>query len=141
MSASKLEESIEHLENVLASPEAYMEGTLAKYLAAFAEAVRDVPMKCCCGMTLRWPLEQERHKCPTHDSPAGAEGMRVTFTDEDLKRLKEIIGEPGLITHNMGVDVYKALLARLEAAENARSHHAAPCTCDWCRPWRKAAGK
>lgn len=41
----------------------------------------------------------------------------MSFSDDDLKRLKEIINEHGLITHNMGANVYKALLARLDAAE------------------------
>lgn len=72
----------------------------------------------------------------------------MSFSDDDLKRLKEIINEHGLITHNMGANVYKALLARLEAAEEvcerAKTHGCEDpeCVLDLSlEDWRKAAGK
>jgi hypothetical protein len=60
----------------------------------------------------------------------------MSFTDDDMKRYKQEFDMDGLSN-----PVLKALLARLEAAEKAREHHASLCTCDWCITWRKAAGK
>ncbi len=55
----------------------------------------------------------------------------TTFTDEDLKRLKEIYK---VDTHMRG------LIARLEAAEDALIHEIKPYSRVYAS-WRKAAGK
>lgn len=67
----------------------------------------------------------------------------MTFTDDDLKRLKENGPE-----WELSYEKLAALLARLEAAEDALAHsHGLGST--WCcekakeldKSWRKAAGK
>lgn len=73
----------------------------------------------------------------------------LVFPDDDLKRLEEMLrynsttrsDEIGANHTSLVRDEWEALLARLEAAENAREHHAPLCVCDWCVTWRKSAGK
>ncbi len=80
----------------------------------------------------------------------------MTFSDEDLKQLKECIAgdHPHAIGEclNLDADDYakkvEALLARLEAAEESIAHSHGPAS-NWCcekakeldRSWRKAAEK
>lgn len=84
----------------------------------------------------------------------------TAFTDDDLKQLKEAphvqayacgVEEDG--EHRGSVDVldrkkFRALLARLETAENYIAHSHGPASSRCCekakeldRAWRKAAGK
>lgn len=64
----------------------------------------------------------------------------LKFTDDDLEQLKEDIKRQPL---GLTQSSWEALLARLDAAENAkRSHYSFEnCMCDACQVWRKAAGK
>jgi hypothetical protein len=69
----------------------------------------------------------------------------VSFTDEDLKRLKEL-PDNVVITFKEGPSVkLKTLLARLEAAEKLVLRglpiSALTCKCELCSGWRKEAGK
>lgn len=75
----------------------------------------------------------------------------ISFTDDDLKRLKESLnGElPEFSTWaKSDLKVLKSLLARLEAAENYIAHSHGPASPFCCekeialdKEWRKAAGK
>lgn len=76
----------------------------------------------------------------------------VNFTDDDLKRLKEVTAQYrnlGSNTIMMGHDRVDALIARLKAAETLahEKHFHEPkgfCYCKQCKAfdaWRKAAGK
>ena len=76
----------------------------------------------------------------------------MSFSDEDLKRLKEIFEcSPQIDVHGFTDENFKALLARLEAAErivNRMCVHAGSwrgkldgCFKDEVKAWRKAAGK
>ena len=62
----------------------------------------------------------------------------MSFTREDLERLKENGPEWELPSYER----LAALLARLEAVEEALSDHASfECCCVKCDAWRKACGK
>lgn len=62
----------------------------------------------------------------------------MSFTDNDLKRLKDqLAGNAPTYGKNGGVDL-DALLARLEAAEVCANHSQ---SCYGYKAWRKAAGK
>lgn len=77
----------------------------------------------------------------------------MTFTDDDLKRLKELIPQSNPLPSGVNNLWYKLgpLFARLEAAEkivNRMCVHAGPwrgklddCFKDDVKVWRKAAGK
>lgn len=71
----------------------------------------------------------------------------MTFTDEDLKRLKELWPlDPHKVNMQLvGIGIhFGALIARLEAAEHWARVHNSLCTkvdCDLEARWRKAAGK
>lgn len=62
----------------------------------------------------------------------------MPFTDEDLKRLKD--GLDNKISISLSDAQFKALLARLEAAEDVASH-VTDCPLVFIERWRKAAGK
>jgi hypothetical protein len=74
----------------------------------------------------------------------------MTFTDDDLRRLKEEFNDHAMRTGQpflVGQGTLDMLLARLEAAENCLNrwgHHSNcspnPCNCGY-ETWRKAAGK
>ena len=70
----------------------------------------------------------------------------MTFTDEDLKRLKEDLkkrtGE-NVLCRYLTYDDVDALLLRLEAAENCITKHVVDewIDCGCMKEWRKAAGK
>lgn len=65
----------------------------------------------------------------------------MTFTDEDIKRLKERLAD-GCILTDTDVDL-PALVARLEAAEKLIDQHKLtwPEQIEWYEKWKKAAGK
>jgi hypothetical protein len=72
----------------------------------------------------------------------------MTFTDEDLKRLKEMSSEmedETIINTNNAIWCYAQLpriLARLEAAEQGYAAQCKEHGCiEECEAWRKAAGK
>ena len=75
----------------------------------------------------------------------------MTFTDDDLKRLKKNVeGQFSVTVHKPTWDEIEALLARLEAAEKVlerfeKTHnkdHGSGCSvCFLMEAWRKAAGK
>lgn len=68
----------------------------------------------------------------------------MTFTDDDMKRLKESLKGT---YRNLPIDDLAALLSRLVAAERVADHfqHKANTECLECEvsleAWRKAAGK
>lgn len=65
----------------------------------------------------------------------------MTFTDDDLKQLKESIqGFKETTTHTIHIGKVHALLARLEAAElkECNQYH---CGHASCNEWRKATGE
>jgi hypothetical protein len=64
----------------------------------------------------------------------------MTFTDDDLKRLKENMDRlgDGFMPGNYTL---RPLLARLEAAEKRASYHIKDCHCQYCLNWREAAEK
>jgi hypothetical protein len=71
----------------------------------------------------------------------------MTFTDDDLKRLKEI-HIPKIQAVTLSYDKFFALLDRLEAAERClvpSTDYCLVCYCEDCESkreaWRKAAGK
>lgn len=73
----------------------------------------------------------------------------IVFTDEDLKRLKDLMmGFPNSAVSSLDVGEIRALLARLEAAEKVceaaqymkRLIYSARFNADM-EAWRKAAGK
>jgi hypothetical protein len=74
----------------------------------------------------------------------------MTFTDDDLKRLKDSIMRDGTQVHDMR-NLLLPLLARLEAAEKCirtghteNIHGQCMLDCKLCRnqeAWRKAAGR
>lgn len=67
-----------------------------------------------------------------------------TFTDDDLKRLKEYLDSPGRKYWGPGLsgDTTEALLARLEAAEKCLEPSAGDIVpAQRYEAWRKAAGK
>jgi hypothetical protein len=70
----------------------------------------------------------------------------MTFSDDDLKRLKEVANKEGMTV--IGMDDCNALLARLEAAERCltpTTDYCMQCYCADCesnrKAWRKAWGK
>lgn len=79
----------------------------------------------------------------------------MSFTDDDLKRLKEMITDTRALWINDRnlANPLLALIDRLEAAEKLawlvkrfveRQEHAPDCRCDFCwalKTWRELAGK
>lgn len=67
----------------------------------------------------------------------------MTFTDDDLKRLKDQVDRNDPVDNFTSIDKMKALLVRLEAAEKLAGHD--HCGCygrnELEATWRKAAGK
>lgn len=66
----------------------------------------------------------------------------MTFTDDDLERLKESDHDHGW--HRIRFEEVDALLARLEAAEKCIPYHECQddlSTCPHLEAWRKASGK
>jgi hypothetical protein len=67
----------------------------------------------------------------------------MTFTDDDLKRFRQA-SDDGIYPYSE--PSFKALLARLKAAEKLIKHlDYTGCeeneNCKWLKTWRKAAGK
>lgn len=62
----------------------------------------------------------------------------MIFSDDDLKRLKDKIDQPGYERHTKQ---YKTLIARLEAAEKLISKMDGYLPRKECEAWRKVSGK
>ena len=73
----------------------------------------------------------------------------MPFDDNDLKRLKMLIDEcyekkEFVLQSQWTISAIEALVRRLEAAKEVLKTHGGLnglCLCDYCKAWRKAAGK
>lgn len=98
------------------------------------------------------PSPEQRCKCDCHADVVRSEWecickcntreVKTTFTDEDLKRLKEQYSIAGIESVE---NKLPALLARLEAAEKHMERHEMGCRrrgrCSYYEAWRQVSGK